>query len=112
MNTSLTTESQPVPTRERKAIFGGLSLLVFAMAIGGCVAMDAYFPHKPGPDHMMDHFDLFLMDIVLGGILGGTLGLIGLIRGERPRLLGIIGLILNLLPVLGLVFFCVKLRSV
>ena len=108
---TMNTESQPVPKRDRKAILGCSSLIVFAMAIGGCVAMEAYFPKKPGPDHMMDHSGLFLLDIGLGCVLGGALALVSLIRGERPRFPGIIGLSLNLLPVVALVSFLLKLRS-
>jgi hypothetical protein len=89
-----------------------MSLLVFFLAMAGCEALEACFPpRKPGPDHAFEHADLFLMDIVLGGILGGTLGLVSLIRGERPRLPAIIGLALNLLPVFGVICFLMKLRS-
>ena len=102
--------SQPVQKRERKAIFGCLSLLVFCLTIGGCAALNFYFPEKTGPDNL-GHAEVYLLGGGLGCILGGTFSLVSLIRGERPRLPAMIGLALNLLPVFGLICLLVFLRT-
>jgi hypothetical protein len=100
--TAMESESQPGPRRERKPIFGGISLLLFFLTLGGCAALDLCITEKTGPDNL-GHLDDYLMIGALGCTLSFIFGLVGLLRRECPRWPAFFGLVVNLLPMIGVV---------